>query len=199
MKKLFLCFLLPLYMYAAEQFEPFDLSAFDYKTKLSFTDYVDTWVHVAQEENISLNQGLAKIFFDMQHDGVDKVFTDEAALKRANEYVWGYYQSATSTICHMAYVCLKPGRKNSYCFDAAQPALDDLQRILRQYEFHNILSDRHELPQMPRKDLINFYNKDLKEQASILLKLNENNQTIQSATIRGYVIALMYLEQKKVN
>src|ERR1700722_2011844 len=67
--------------------DPIRPSKFNNYGKGIVTHYVQVWVDAAKQGNIPQNQGLAKIFVDMQNDGVEKLINDGAALKKANTYL----------------------------------------------------------------------------------------------------------------
>ncbi len=221
MKKLLLCSLLPLCAYAADgqaQKQPYSPIVEELKkweehdnsgghiTPSSFNDYgkgifnlyVGVWIKAAQEGNIPTDKGLAKLFVDMQSDGVEKVTHDYAALKKTNEYNVDFQASPSAQIESTIKNHMNPGKGGNYYFPGADEANTDRLRVTRQHEFYNILFKRHEAPIMPASKLVGWYYDLGSASALEALKLNENNESLSQNAIRGItLLSVYYLQQDK--
>lgn len=216
-KKLLALSLLPVCVYAADK-EPYSPlvelarewkneedyggriwpSSFNEYGKGIITHYVQVWVDAAKQGNVPQGQGLAKLFVDMQNDGVEKLINDADALKKTNEYDDEYVESGNADIEGIIKCKLKPGKNGNYSHPGAAQSNTDRIRIARQSEFYNIMYKRHESPIMPEDKLVGWYYDVGIESALKLLKLNQNNTSLSPAAIRGITLLSAYkLQQDK--
>jgi len=174
---------------------PINPSKFNDFGKKVLASYISVWIAAAEEGNIPQNQGLAKVFADMQKDGIEKVINDGTALKKANEYFTDYQTSPSAEIELILKYRLKPGKDGNYYFPGAVESNVDRVRITRQHEFYNIMYKRHETPKMPEGKLVGFYYDTTTASALESLKLNESNDSLKPAAIRGIALLSTYFYQ----
>jgi hypothetical protein len=217
MKKLLFISLMPLCVYAADQTPkkpynplkeelekwesvekfggPINPSKFNDFGKKVLAGYVSVWIAAAEKDKIPQDKGLAKIFADMQTDGIEKVINDGTALKNANSYLAEYQKSPAAKIERIIKNKFKPDDDGNNYFPGAAETNVDCLRVVRQRTFHNIMYKRHEAPIMPESNLVQWYYDQTTDSALECLQLNENNDTLKPAAIRGIALVQTYLYQ----
>lgn len=170
-------------------------SSFNAVGKAILTKYIAVWVDAAKEGNIPTDSGLAKEFFNMQQDGVEKVINDLPSLQKANEY-YAEYQKSPSVELESIVKKMDHGSHGDYYFPGATEAIEDRLRITRQIEYYNMLYKRHEAPIMPEKNLVEGCLSQGSASAQILLKLNQDNTKLVRSAIRGITLLDVYYLQE---
>jgi hypothetical protein len=174
---------------------PIDPSKFNDFGKKILTGYISVWIAAADQGKIPQDKGLAKVFADMQTDGIEKVINDGLALKNANSYLAEYEKSPAAKIERIIKNELNPDSDGNNYFDGAAETNVDCIRVTRQRAFHNIMYKRHEAPIMPKEKLVQWYYDQTTDSALEALKLNENNETLKPTAIRGIALLSVYLYQ----
>jgi|GEM_PF-4542847 len=225
MKKLLLCSLFALHVYAAEsqvhlsqgalsrtvsylqeQVQGWDdqekyggpiaPSEFSQFGKAFLDAHISGWIQAVQDGNVPKDKGLAKIVLGMKDDGVEEVIKDKGALKKANGYLTSYESSASYKIERIIKDELTAGRRDNYCFGGAEEANTDRIRITRQHEFYNIMFKRHEALIMPQIGLVSCYHdQGHASERVVLLELNKDNNELSPSAIRGVALLAAYLYQ----
>lgn len=174
-------------------------SSFNDYGKKVFAFNVKMWVDAVKEGNLPADQGLAKIFVDMDSEGAEKVINDVDALKKTNSYLNDYEVSVSAEI-EAKIKCRVPGKGGNYCFSGAENANVDDLRSIRQHELYNITYKRHEAPIMPKEGLVGWYYNLRTTSELELLKLNQDNTSLSPAAIRGAFLFNVYkLQQDKTD
>ena len=158
---------------------------------LAFTKHLTTFMTAIEQVNIPTNQGLAKIFHDMNQKNFDDIIKDTKILKKLTEYSREYEISPAYTSILTIRAMYRDQRGNYY-FPNAKQSLNNTIWCLRSHEYHNILYKRHEAPKMPVENLVPLYYKPTIEDAKEILELNENNSGLSSHAIGAIILLAIY-------
>lgn len=157
MKKNIVVLMCTLSFYASDQHihTPKKITPADFTEagKKHLSDSIAIWVRVGLENNIPMDQGLAKLFMEMYLKGVEEMIENTRALEIANEYYAEFLASPSACIAQ-SFEALKPDGKGNYSWPSAKGVPLSLRSVVVQYELCNSQNKKNALWKLP--DNLNF-------------------------------------------